>query len=248
MKVVAKALICILAFIAGYAHTGLACSFITEPIVKFIPLEYVFFGEVVGFVGPIKSNRILRDAWGLKLKVTHGFHLPNKSGDYFEVYPLGLTNACEKTGTSQESLKSFYPFGSKVRVVGFEATQFDSKSADGTIRLSLTEMNGGLVARNDINDGFDSAVESVYDYKQDETHTRAAQDKASVFYYYSRLGDFELRKDLIRLRDAKKESERYAILKRLSDYSYYRIDYAQLVKNHIQDKKLVNQLLILRSR
>jgi uncharacterized FlgJ-related protein len=128
--------------------------------------------------------------------------------------------------------------------VGFEADQFDSKSADGTIRLSITEMNGGLIARNDVRDGFDSTVESVYDYKKDKTHSRSAQDKASVFYYYSWLGDFELRKDLIRLRDAKKESERFTILKRLSDYSYYKIVYARLVRNHIQNKKLVNQLLM----
>jgi hypothetical protein len=152
------------------------------------------------------------------------------------------------TGTSQEALKEFYPTRSKVRVVGLDASLFDSRSADGTIRLELTEMNGGLVARNGINDGFDTTAESVYNYKKDKRHTRSAQDKASVFYYYSQLGDFELRKDLIRLRDAKKVSERYAILKRLSDYSYYHIDYEQIVKNHIQNKRLVNQLLTLRSR
>jgi hypothetical protein len=182
------------------------------------------------------------------VRVTHELNLPNKSGDYLEVYPLGLTNACEETGTSQEALKEFYPTRSKIRVVGVEASRFDSRSADGTIRLALTEMNGGLVARNDLSDGFDTTAETVYDYKKDKEHTRSAQDKASVFYYYSRLGDFELRKDLIRLRDAKKVSERFAILKRLSDYSYYDIDYSLLVKNHIQNKRLVNQLLQLRSR
>lgn len=246
MKTIVKAFICILAFVVSHAHTGLACSFITVPMVKFIPQEYVFFGEVAEFTGPIRSSKVLREAWGLKVRITYGFYLPNKSGDYFEVYPLGLTNACEMTGTSKEALERFYPIGSKVRVIGVEATQFDSKSADGTIRLTLTEMNGGLVSRNDINDGFNSTVESDYDYKKDKAHARSAQDKASVFYYFSWLGDFELRKDLIRLRDTEKESERFAILKRLSDYSYYHLDYPQLVKNHIQTKELVNQLLALR--
>ena len=248
MKVTAKVLIGILAFATSNSYAGPACSYITEPIVKFIPQEYVFLGEVVGFVGPIRSNDILRDAWGLRVRITHEFNLPNKSGEFLEVYPLGLTNACKFTGTSQEALKEFYPAQSKVRVVGVESSLFDSRSTDGTIRLELTEMNGCLVARNDINDGFDTAAKTVYDYKKDKAHTRSAQDKASVFYYYSQLGDFELRKDLIRLRDAKKVSERYAILKRLSDYSYYDIDYAQLVKNHVRNKRLVNQLLALQSR
>jgi hypothetical protein len=212
-------------------------------MITFLRDEYVFFGEVTGFVGPIKSSRILEDAWGLKVRISHGFNLPNRSGDYFEVYPLGLTNACEKTGTSQEALNEFYPPGSKVRVVGMKAVQFDSIATDGTIRLSLTEMNGGLVARNDLNDGFDSTVESVYDYKKDKAHTRSAQDQAAVYYYYSWLGDFELRKDLIRLQNSTKESERFTILKRLSDYSYYHIDYERLVKSHIQNRKLINRLL-----
>jgi hypothetical protein len=248
MKVIAKVLIGILAFATSNSYAGPACSYTTEPIVKFIPQEYVFLGEVAGFVGPIRSNKILRDAWGLKVRVTHEFNLPNKSGDYLEVYPLGLTSACQKTGTSQGALEEYYPTRSKVRVVGMEASRFDSRSEDGTIRLEATEMNGGLVARNDLRDGFDTTAETVYDYRKDKTHTRSAQDKGSVVYYYDRLGDFELRKDLIRLRDAKKVSERYAILKRLSDYSHYDIDYSQLVKNHIQNKRLVNQLLKLQSR
>ena len=248
MKVIAKVLIGSLAFAASDSCAGLACTYFTEPMVKFIPQEYVFLGEVAGFVGPIRSNKIFRDAWGLRVRVTHEFNLPKKSGDHLEVYPLGLTNACEYTGTSQEALKEFYPTRSKVRVVGIESSLFDSRSADGTIRLELTEMNGGLAARNDSNDGFDTTAITVYDYKKDKAHTRSAQDKAYVFYYYSRLGDFELRKDLIRLRDAKKVSERYAILKRLSGCSHYHIDYAQLVKNHIRNKRLVNQLLALQSR
>ena len=61
MKVIAKVLIGILSFATSNSYAGPACSFTTEPIVKFIPQEYVFLGEVAGFVGPIKSNKILRD-------------------------------------------------------------------------------------------------------------------------------------------------------------------------------------------
>lgn len=230
------------------SHIVLACSYIKEPMVKFNPQEYVFYGEVVAVVGPIKSSKILRDAWGLKLKVTHGFNLPNNFDNHFEVYPLGMTNACEKTGISSEALQRFYTIGSKVRVVGVEDTWFDSKSADKIIRLFITEMNSGLIARNDMNDGFDSTIEAVYDYKKDKTHSRSDQDKAAIFYSDSWLGDFELRKDLIRLQEAKKEAERFTILQRLSDYSYYHIDYEQLLKNYIQDKKWVNQLLMERAQ
>jgi hypothetical protein len=122
MRIIAKVLFCILPFVTISAYAGLACSYTTEPMIKFIPEEYVLFGEVVEFVGPIRSNKTLRDAWGLKVRVTHGFNIPNKSGGYFEVYPLGLTNACEETGTSQDALKRFYPKGSTVRVWDLKLT------------------------------------------------------------------------------------------------------------------------------
>ena len=62
MKKNTKIFICMLMLLTFTSHIVLACSYIKEPMVKFNPQEYVFYGEVVAVVGPIKSSKILRDA------------------------------------------------------------------------------------------------------------------------------------------------------------------------------------------
>lgn len=225
-----------------------ACSYISAPLVEIRDKEFVFLGEIVGYVGPIKSTKILRDAWGVKVKMEQSIQLPKPQKGYIEVFPLGLTNACELTGSSKERLQKYYPIGAKVRVAGLEGNWMDGNTTNNQIRLVLTEMNHGLMARNDLKDGFDTTADLIYNYKKDRTHTRKAQDSAAIMYYYAQVGDFELRKDFIRLLAAKTENEKHAILKRLADYSYYEIIYDQLVKAHLKNEKLVNDLLKMRPR
>lgn len=240
------ALMCVL--IGQLFNSTFVCSYSTEPIIKFTPDKYIFLGEVTGFIGPVKSTKVVGRFWGVKVKIVDALNVPKSTIDFVEIYSFGLTNSCRLIGASRNELMKFYPIGSKVRVVGSESTIIEpvsSTSKDGTIRLEVTEYNYGLIARNDLDEGFDVSAQSYYDYERDKFQTKASKDKASIYYYYSTVGDFELWKDLIRLHRTENESARFEILKRLSKYHLkgYTVDYSQLVKNYLNSRAMIDELL-----
>lgn len=181
--------------------------------------HYIFIGEVVEVVGPVKfdSQGEKRDAVGLKIKVSENVYLP-KSATYYEVFPLRLTASCGLMSDTKE-IRERYPIGSYVRVVAKESTALKDQSENSAIRLETSVYNQGSIARNDLNEDLQTSAKAVYDYKSFvERQRTTAEDSLYDSNYY--LPEFELRKDLLRLKEAKSEDERIEILERLVFYPH----------------------------
>ena len=197
------------------------CSLAIRPVTKFDPDEYIFTGEVIGYVGPQRSEHIVGDAWGLLVSLGGGVHLPKTPAGYFEVFPYGLGADCSTLGRPRDELAGRYPVGSKVKVIARESKL--DVPGDGNIRLVDSPGGNGLIMKA----GEEEAgvpPESVYDYG------RHGQDNTAAPL-------FELRKDLLRLREAQTEEGKVAVLLRLMYFPPRSLfDYAQVVELHLADK------------
>jgi hypothetical protein len=225
MKTSIKLIICIVAVCSLCQSISFGCSLAIAPISQFDTEQYVFIGEVVDVVGPFKSEakKANGEAWGLRVKVGDKVYLPLSPANYFEVFPYHLTPWCGLRGWSREELLKYYPVGSQIRVVAKESTLLESKIPEGNIWLETSIYNRGSIARNTEPDLITSA-ESVYDYGKYADRQRTSADDDPLFDSNYYLPDFELRKDMLRLREAASEAERISILKRLLSFPYvYRL-------------------------
>src|SRR5687768_10060073 len=210
-----KQLSLLLFVVASLAEVSWGCTLIVYPITKFDPSEYIFVGEVMRVVGPVKHKYISGEAYGLLVRVQGEVFLPRKPVNNFEVFPHKGQPDCSWVAWSKEELLKSYPIGSKVRVIGKEPLGIEKPR--GTIRLWPTSP-GGVANDNDAN----VWLKREYDY---ETYDRRDYG----------LPDFELRKDLLRLSRIKSEAGRIAILERLVHYPpLLIIDYSAIVKSHIR--------------
>src|SRR5215217_2446944 len=80
-------------------NTVSGCSLMIRPITRFDPSEYIFTGEVLGYVGPQQSKHVVGDAWGLLVSLGGSVHLPKTPAGHFEVFPYGLGADCSILGT-----------------------------------------------------------------------------------------------------------------------------------------------------
>ncbi|HEX8493619.1 MAG TPA: hypothetical protein VF658_12300 [Pyrinomonadaceae bacterium] len=226
---------------------SLSCSLAIPPIKEFDPAEYIFTGEVIGFAGPFESKKFHQKAWGLKVKVEEKIYLPRTPASYFEVFPFVSWSDCSTAGTSIEELVKYFPIGSKVKVIAKAAKLLPNKLLDGNIRLEDSPRNSGNISRNYYEDGRQMTdAEAVFDYQSYKIVTADdyVRDFMPFVTAYSLLPEFELRKDLFRLRNAKTEDVKIKILERLLDYprpTY--LDFETIIKSYIYNPATAKTLI-----
>lgn len=231
---------CLLSLTAAF---GCATISIT-PLTSFDSSEYIFIGEVVGVAGPITSEKFHGEAWGLNVSVKNSVNLPKSPVSHFVVVPFYLESDCEDAGRSGIELLRYYPVGSEVRVIAKESKYAKSLMPDGNIRLEILPNNLGSIARNYSEAGQPlTSVGSRYDYKEYEPGNPCGitEESRPDFEANMYLPDFEFRKDLWRLKNAKSGKEKVRILERLVYFSDS-YEYLDIAKQHVKDPKLIKRL------
>ncbi len=239
MKTITLQILIIFVNLFFIIHNSFCCSLTVLKIIKALPNEYVFIGEVVDTADPIKSDEIEGEAWGLRIKVDEIIHAPKKSTDYFEVYPISLTSMCGGAGWNKNRVTTSYPKGTKVRII---AVDFSNKIIDDINQppdrkiVAYTDQEGGIWI-NRI-DGEDlTSNTSVYNYERySEPDCNAGSIKRKAF---NSLPLFELRKDLWKLETIEQTEVKLEIIKRLKYYpEKNKIDLDSIAQKYIGNKKL----------
>lgn len=225
-----------------FTNYALGCKLAINPTSDFDTAHYIFIGEVIDILEPVKyeSEGMMAEAVGLKIKASENIYFP-KQAAYFEVFPLRLTASCGLR-SDMKQVREHYPVGSQVRVVAKEATVFKNQLANSIIRLETSIYNRGSIARNDLNERLKTSAKIFYDYKNfvERQRTTAAEDALFDSNYY--LPEFELRKDLFRLKETKSEDERTKILERLVFYPHVsRMSFPKIARTYLknQDKLVI---------
>ena len=227
-----------------FANNALGCKLALAPITNFNPAEYIFIGDIVEVIesAEFESEGVKASAVGFKVKVTENIYSP-KQAAYFEVFPLRLTTTCGLSSDTKKLLEQF-PVGSKVRVVAAEATIFKNQPANNsTIRLETSIYNCGTFSRNDLILNLQTSANTLYDYRSfvEKERTTAAED--AMFESNYDLPEFELHKDLFRLREAKSESETTKILERLSFYPHvYNLAFPKIARTYLVSQIQQNRI------
>lgn len=204
---------CFLVLPASYG-----CTLAVNNLKDFDKSEYVFIGEVVGYTEPLESKQFYGKSWGLIVKVKDAVNLPKTAKEFFEIFPYGLWADCSIGGTKKEVLEKYYPINTEIRVIAKEAQYLTSVLPNGNI--GLEERPGELtsIARNRYENGEQmTSVPSVFDYKNFDSP--GPEDYTESFMPFldgkNFIPAFEIRKDLIRLKNSKNQAERMQILERI---------------------------------
>lgn len=200
-------------------YNAFGCSLYLSPTTDFDTTHYIFIGNVIEEIKLVKysSRGEKLNFVGLKIKVSENIYSP-KPTTYFEVFPLSLTPGCALISDTKE-IREHFPVGSQVRVVAKEADVFlkNQPVESSIIRLETSIYNRGSIARNDLSENLRISAKSFYAYDsfsfEVQQRTTEGEYVLSASNYY--LPEFELRKDLLRLKETKSEDERTKILERL---------------------------------
>ena len=246
------ALLLLLAFIAcaSAPQTSSGCTFGLKALKEFDTAEYVFTGEVMGVVGPFESSEFEGRAWGLKVKVEEAVHLPKRPRAAFEVFPYHTWSDCTTAAASREELEKSYPVGSKVKVIATAAKLLKGRPGGGDLRLEIPPGGAGSVTRNYYDDGRRmTSANSVFDYRSYRRDTPETYEEGSALSRYAHrvLPEFELRKDLLRLKNARGVAERVSILERLVYYpECCDLDFFVIAKKHLGESEAFRALVARR--
>ena len=220
------------------------CTLATEPLEKFDDAEYVFTGRVAEVVGPLKSKRS-GAVWGLLVDVDERVHAPSQLGARAEVFPFHLGSDCSDVPWDREALTHFFPAGTRVRVVAVKSQTFKESAADGAVRLDAYLYDNGQVSRNELGGARMTSAATAYDYAgfkpPEEEQTNENEPVLEARWSLPR---FELRKDLLRLRQADAEADRLQILERLAAYpSRYDFKFGAVARRYVEDEQALAALL-----
>ena len=219
------------------------CSLAIAPLEKFDDAEYVFTGRVVEFVGPLKSEQA-RQVWGLLVEVDEKIHAPSELGTRAEVFPFHLAPDCSDVPWRREELARFFPAGTKVRVIAAESQVLKEPAADGAVRLDAYLYARGDVSRNELNGSPMTSASTVYDYSSFKRPEEETGENEPLLEARWSLLRFELRKDLLRLREADTEAARLQILERLVSYpSRYDFKFEAVARRYVKDEQTLAELL-----
>jgi hypothetical protein len=229
------------------SNVSIGCSLGIPPLRGFDRNEYIFMGEVVGIVGSFESSKFRERAWGLRIRIDDTVYLPRTPANYFEVIPYELWADCSTAGTSEEKLIREFPIGSKVKVIAKEAKLLPSGLGGGNIRLEILPGSLGNISRNYYEDGRPmTSSQSVFDY-QAYRRTMPSDYTESFMPFLDAqvlLPEFELRKDLLRLKNARTEGEKVSILQRLIFYpECCDFDFHRITRNHIRNRRVRGSLI-----
>ena len=220
------------------------CTLAIAPLEKFDDAEYVFTGRVAEIVGPLKSERA-GQVWGLLVEVDEKIHAPSDLGARAEVFPFHLAPDCGDVPWRREELARFFPAGMKVRVIATRSQVFKEPAADGAVRLDAYLYNKGEVSRNELGGSQMTSASAVYDYSSFKRPEEEETDESEPLIEARwSLPQFELRKDLLRLRDADAEAARLQILERLVAYpSSYDFKFDAVARRYVKDEQALAELL-----
>jgi hypothetical protein len=247
-------LLALVIFSGMSSNAVLGCGLIIPSIRDFDAKEYVFIGKVTGIVGPLKLDGVRGEAWGLAVQVEEKIYLPNKPKHNFEIFPFGVQSDCSATGWKSEDLIRSYPVGSQVRVIAIESRLLGRRLTGGDIRL-VVPLGKSSIARNEQDGHPLTSATSAYNYEEFERHygefaasigEKHARGGDPLNDMYRRLPEFELRKDLLRLKKAKTSGEMIAILERLASYPLPHFDYLELARTYIKNPAVLNRLYGMR--
>ena len=209
------------------------CTLGIKPLRDFDSNEYIFIGEVVGYTDSLESPEIVGKANGLIIKLKESVHIPQTPKTHFEVFPYGLLADCSTLGYSKEELQKDFPINSEVRVIAKE-TEILPKLSDGNIRLEERPGELGSVSLNTEQDKkVMSSKNRVFNYKSFKYIVNEYSGEISL------LPDFEIRKDLFRLKNSKTHRERTEILNRLlkiPPHSFLHLDFYSIFKTYTRSE------------
>lgn len=224
-------------------NSAFGCSLALKRISDFDIGHYIFIGEVVEV---IKQNKPKTDEnkalpIGLKIKVVENVFSPKQSS-FYEVYQLDIQADCSLAVNTKE-LNERFPVGSQVRVIAKEATVLREQTTNSVIQLETSVFNKGSIARNDLSDIHRTSAKSFYDYRSFVPMKAKSPAEYLLSESISLLPEFELRKDLLRLKESKSEDERIKILERLIFYPPISwLDLPKMARTYIKNEEKIAAL------
>lgn len=247
MKLAIKIFFCSLMLFVMQTGVSVGCQFGLPVVRDFNRNEYIFIGEVIGLAGPFESHKFSPQAWGLKIKVIDPINLPKTTASYFEVIPYDSWSDCTTAGTSEEDIIRDFPTGSKVKVIAERAKLLSNKLDGGNIRLEILPDSLGSISRNYYDDGRAlTSSQSVFDYKAYRRIFASDSWNGSDQSLYAQraLPEFEMRKDLLRLRNALNEEQRISILEKLIYYpECCDLDFNRIINKYVKNRQARDSLL-----
>lgn len=221
MKLVSVAFLVLFLFV----RFSFSCTVSEKSLSKFDETEYIFIGTVIGYTKPIefdedkgndsvkpisatdvgKSSKS-RYTNGLIVRVDESVYLPNIRKE-FEIFPFDLWADCSIGGISLSKLEFDFPINAEIRVIAKESKLLTNTSG-GRIKLEEIPGDAGQIIKNsDRSSKKLTSASSTFNYGTYQYDV----DKSASYYL---LPSFEARKDLLKLKQAKTQSERNLILDR----------------------------------
>ncbi len=223
-------IVCIAIIVFGFGQNVFGCKMKGKSLSKFDYSEYIFIGKVVGYTDAVKfdearannsveplsytdtnqSGKRSKETVGLAVKVIDSVYLPKVPAENFEIFLYDLIASCSVEGKTLDDLKRLFPIDTEVRVIAKVAEFVPRLANDKTIQLEVRPSEPNSIIANTDKSGIrmTSGI-SVFIYK-DYSYD---MNGYSVSNYL--LPSFEVRKDLLRLEQAKTQLDRNAILDRL---------------------------------
>lgn len=237
-----KKLVSLSFFVTICFYTTFGCTLAGKSLGDFDAKEYIFIGEVVGYTNPIKSPKLRDEATGLIVKIKESIYLPKNPKNYLEVFPIQLWADCSEGGKAIDELKKEFPINSEVRVIAKEAMILPNLT-EGNIRLEdRPEELGSITLQTDETKKFMSSRDKTFAYK---AFKMLIEDNTEI---YSNLPDFEIRKELLRLKMSKSKVEQNEILQTFLDMSiccsdlYRNLSFYSIFKNYSANQSEFNDL------
>jgi hypothetical protein len=224
------------------AHPAFACTRGASPIFQHDPSEYVFIGEVAGYIGPFDTGAGAKTGWALRVMPRAKVYMPREPRQYFEIVAYRTYSDCSTEPVAADELAHRFPIGMFIDVVGHTATEYQREVSDGAIRL---EIAAELITEAS---GIDtpSSVTKVCDYREYRGPNFGRAEAGGCGH----AAMWELRKDLLRLQLAQDEQEREAIVERLAYYPsvWDDLDYEKVVARNVRDRAVARRLKEVRKR
>lgn len=231
----------------------LGCSHRISPINGFNNEEYIFAGKVVGYTDAVEfklkqSDQKYEDLdrFGLKghgvvVEVLEMIHSPLTARLTYEVFRFNTEGDCSRTGKRIEDVKKEYPLNSNVIVIGEKPTLVSDISENKVSRLEIRPVTGRFeVSFSDKKKELENAADfSKYFIGSDD-----------FSYVFSYLLLFEIKKDLLKLKQAAKLEDKEASLNRLLSIPHDRhiIDIYKILLDNLPTQKEAEDRFIKKLR
>jgi hypothetical protein len=199
------------------AYSIFPCSIPSIPPARFDTSQYIFVGEVIGYVETTEMidkrqtqsetemyGELAGKTAGISVRVRQAFYTPAKLKQEYEVYQFSLGADCGLYGLPLAWMKERYKIGDSVRIVAGKSTHIAQPNDKTSERLEVRYGKDDWITPIGNDDPAFHDLSSVFDYNA---------------YRSNFTGDlyFELLKDLRRLSLAN-NTERREILDRLTYY------------------------------